>query len=865
MSPRIHFAILTYNALELTRRCFASIAAHTQLPYAVTVLDNASRDGTQAYLRSLADPRFTVLESAVNLGVPGGRNVLLDAVLPVLPEDGFVVFLDNDIELQAGWCDPFLRLFEREPRAGLASADGWVIQVRGDTRVPLLRPSRTARVDICAGGFACWARKAAARDVGRFDEALGLFWHEDDDWSVRMAQAGWQVFVVPEAKMVHRAHASGVGTSLQDPRSLRNQGYLAAKWRAHGQVDESGFIVAQDAPFYVAPERRAEIAARLDRRTPICRGEWAQAVWDHEELARCVQDGTPFRRPASPLLSALLGDESGAGARAALALLRHHGAGTEAGLRHPRGLSRACRASDYDDALWLDEHRALFGPTAGPDWFRRNRHEWAATRIAMGLRALGVLRPGATGLDLAMHGTALPSALREGLRTRGVDMHSEPAPCDFAFALAGPLVSGSEPRFRSVLDAAARWLRHDGVLALAVDVALEEGAAPVPEAIRAALRAHGFEPCGATDLVAGLGLPGEPLAGLADGPWPALVSGRGPEAHTSAVLFARKGVLPALSPAQRAEAAWHCTVDLGGLGSTTALTPWQRYATLLLRAIVAALPRVRFTLAFRRDPPPALWPVLRHGNVTGAIAGNEPGPCDLAFLLCPGPQQGVTHERRCALSTSNDPPGEGALYLQPGSGSEDAVGLGVPAAAPCEPPAFILDALGVDGPYAAVLFGADDLARVVPVLQAFATADERAHLVLLGEAAPLLREPVRTLACGNRVHSLGVLDPGTEAAVLRGAAAGICLQQRDPRMATLARAGVPVLAPASSFARSVLGAAFRPWAAAALHELLRTPAARSPVATPEWADVAAQVVAAWRQSWPELFAASLAPARAGTH
>ena len=46
MSPRIHFAILTYNALELTRRCFASIAAHTELPYAVTVLDNASRDGT---------------------------------------------------------------------------------------------------------------------------------------------------------------------------------------------------------------------------------------------------------------------------------------------------------------------------------------------------------------------------------------------------------------------------------------------------------------------------------------------------------------------------------------------------------------------------------------------------------------------------------------------------------------------------------------------------------------------------------------------------------------------------------------------------------------------------------------------------
>jgi hypothetical protein len=679
-----------------------------------------------------------------------------------------------------------------------------------------------------------------------------------------MAQAGWQVFVVPEATMVHRAHASGVGTSLQDPRSLRNQAYLAAKWRAHGQVDESGFVVAHDAPFFVPPERRAEIGSRLGRRTPLCRAEWAQAVWDRQELARCVQHGTPFRRPASPLLTALLGDESGAGARAALALLRHDETATAAEPRHPPGLSRACRASDYDDPLWLDEHRALFGPTAGPDWFRRNRHEWAATRIATGLRALGVLRPGATGLDLAMHGAALPSALREGLRTRGVDVHSEPVPCDFAFALAGPLVSGSEPRLRSVLDAADRWLRRDGVLALAVDVAVDERAAPVPEAIRAALRAHGFEPCGPTDLRANAQLPGDPLPELADGPWPALVSGRGPEAHTSAVLFARKGVLPAVPPALRSPAAWHCTVDLGGLGSTTALTPWQRYATLLLGAVVAALPRVRFTLVFRRDPPPALWPVLRHGNVTGAISGIEPGPCDLAFLPCPGPQPAVTHERRCALLTS-DSAGDAALNLQPGFASEDAVGLGVPAAAPCEPPAFILDALGVDGPYAAVLLGAGDLARVVPVLQAFATADERAHLLLLGEAAPFLREPVRGLACGSRVHALAALDPGTEAAVLGAAATAVCLQQRDPRMATLARAGVPVLAPVSPFARSVLGAAFRPWSAAALHELLRQPSARSPIPAPSWTDVAAQVVAAWRLRWPELFAGSLAPARAGTH
>lgn len=829
--PRIHFAILTYNALDLTRRCFQSIVEHTGLPFAVTVLDNASRDGTQAYLRGLGDERFTVLESAVNLGVPGGRNVLLQQVLPQLPDDGFVVFLDNDIELQAGWCDPYLRLFEQQPRAGMASADGWVIEVRGDVRVPVLRPAHTARVDICAGGFACWARKAAALATGPFDEALGLFWHEDDDWSVRMAQAGWQVFVVPEAKMLHRAHASGVGTSLQDPRSLRNQAYLAAKWRAHGFIDQDGFVVARDAPYYLPPARRAELRQHLDRHTPLCRGEWAQAVWDHEELRRCEQEGVPFRRPVSPLLRTWLqgevNEEPVASVRAT-------------------GPSRACNAGDYDDPVWLAEHRALFGPEAGPDWYRRDRHQWAATTIVAGLRALGTLRPGATGVDLAcLHGAALPAKVAAVLQEAGAVVHTTPGACDFAFGLGGPLVAGTEPRLQAMLDAAHRCLRPGGVLAIGVDLALDSRHAPEAASVRAALRQNGFEPCGATDLRTGDDLTSLPLPGLDAGSWPGLVSGRGSEAHTSAVLFARAGALPSLPPVPRAPVAWHCRVDLSGLGSTTALPPWQRHALQLLDSVAEGLPRVRFTLHLRRDPPPALWPLLRRDNVT---CDTSTVGSDLTFHLVTGTGPVVTHGRRCAFAIARPVTAEpGVLYLE-------AADLGVPAAPPSPPAAALLTECGVARPYAIALFSPRELAAVVPVLQAFAMAGNAAHLILLGEAAPLLRDPVRSLSCGNRVHLLGPIDPESEAGLLRAASAGICLTEPDPRMATLAAAGIPVLAQESAFARRVLGASFRPSTAAALCEALRHEQLLPSVPAPNWSDVSAQVVQAWQRTWPELFA-----------
>ena len=90
-------------------------------------------------------------------------------------------------------------------------------------------------------GCCFWIRAATARAVGNFDESLGRFWHEDDDYCIRALHAGWDVRRVRSANIAHHEHGSGV--ALKPERiagSLANQAYLVLKWRTMGAIDRYG-------------------------------------------------------------------------------------------------------------------------------------------------------------------------------------------------------------------------------------------------------------------------------------------------------------------------------------------------------------------------------------------------------------------------------------------------------------------------------------------------------------------------------------------------------------------------------------------------------------------------------------------------
>lgn len=123
-SPRSLTAIVvTYNRREALQTTLEHLLAHDTgtLP-ALIVCDNASTDGTGAYLATLQDPRLTVLTLPANTGGAGGFEAALRHVEATRPSDWYVL-MDDDAFPEP---DAFAR-FHADPRE---DHDVWLSTVR---------------------------------------------------------------------------------------------------------------------------------------------------------------------------------------------------------------------------------------------------------------------------------------------------------------------------------------------------------------------------------------------------------------------------------------------------------------------------------------------------------------------------------------------------------------------------------------------------------------------------------------------------------------------------------------------------------------------------------------------------------------
>jgi len=236
--PELAVIVLAHNALPYTQRCLGSLLAHTSTTLRVYLVDNASTDGTASWAAGL-DERVTVVRSDANLGVAGGRNAGLAAIEG---EPDYVVFFDNDVEVTAGWWVPFVGALEGDRSAGIAGERGVRITVTETGReTESLDGPGPVEADM-AIGFCMVMRAAAVAEIGRFDENMGLFWHDDDDYGMRARRLGWRVLHVGSGRVLHFEHRSsslveGIWDGPEEPSDLsrRNQEYLAGKWRSRGQ------------------------------------------------------------------------------------------------------------------------------------------------------------------------------------------------------------------------------------------------------------------------------------------------------------------------------------------------------------------------------------------------------------------------------------------------------------------------------------------------------------------------------------------------------------------------------------------------------------------------------------------------------
>lgn len=219
-SNRAAVVILNYNGIHFLQKFFNQIVERSK-PYDIWVADNASSDGSVAWLREHY-PDINLILIPENKGYAGGYNYALELI-----NTPFYILLNSDIEVTDNWiapvisfmetdekiaaCQPKIRAYNNKEKFEYAGAAGGYMDFLG---YPFTRGRifDTCETDVgqyndtadvfWATGACLFLRSEAFHRMGGFDERF--FAHmEEIDLCWRMLDSGYRITYCGHSTVFH--------------------------------------------------------------------------------------------------------------------------------------------------------------------------------------------------------------------------------------------------------------------------------------------------------------------------------------------------------------------------------------------------------------------------------------------------------------------------------------------------------------------------------------------------------------------------------------------------------------------------------------------------------------------------------------
>jgi GT2 family glycosyltransferase len=194
------------------------------MKFETIVVDNASKDDSVAMVHQ-SFPKVRLIENRENVGFVRANNQAI-----ALCQGRYVLLLNSDTQVLRDSLSKSLQFMDKHPRAGIAgvqllNSDGtfqasytlfptlwreflilsglgrWYIQPRFPSYGPLTE-NGPQKINGYIEGAYLMARREAMDQIGGLDERIFMY-SEDVDWCYRFRQAGWQLWYLPHASIIH--------------------------------------------------------------------------------------------------------------------------------------------------------------------------------------------------------------------------------------------------------------------------------------------------------------------------------------------------------------------------------------------------------------------------------------------------------------------------------------------------------------------------------------------------------------------------------------------------------------------------------------------------------------------------------------
>lgn len=253
--PEVSICIVTWNGLDLLKKCLATIEKNTHYPnYKILVYSNACSDGTVDFLKETAklNTKLTPIFSATNEVFVKPNNKMMR----FFPENE-VVLLNNDTEVTECWLLELHRAAYASKKIGIAGSkilypDGRLQEFGaelyahgggqniGKGAEPQQLLYRIPKLTGYVSGCAMYIKRSTIEKIGVFDEQFHPCYYEDSDYCYTAAEHGIHTIVTPHSIIYHKEGATAgqdTGSGFKQYQILNKDKFLQKHFGKNNGID----------------------------------------------------------------------------------------------------------------------------------------------------------------------------------------------------------------------------------------------------------------------------------------------------------------------------------------------------------------------------------------------------------------------------------------------------------------------------------------------------------------------------------------------------------------------------------------------------------------------------------------------------